>query len=591
MSLKSIVSCLLLLGGLVGWSVAHADNVGCYPERQQITSPASNQTFTPGATIRFSGYATLDNPNASDGTPILSTAMGDYCMVVLGFTTDPRGRSGYSYPPVRGTLTTGSTARCQYDTTFSVPSASEVNNSALRSAMQSGETIYAFAYTMWMENCTGPATARCEARYGAGAVPPSGAFEANYCPASVPITINDPNRPPTAYLDPVAPTDLPEFTTGSQSIGTTIPQGTPVQLNGRGTDPDNDPISVYEWRIDGSSCTSGGTVVSTQNFSKSDLSVGPHIIYFSVIDSKGARSTNCPSVTLTIVENSCTPTNPGCAANTCTGQTCWNGCANIPGTKTCGGEDITLTVTKAGTVPGSVSSNPSGISSCTTVCTATYAQDTPVTLTASHGSNVVVEWGGCDAPSGDFCTVTMNASRSVTATFTCPAGFAWNSAQNECVTTANARTLTVYKEGIGSGMVSGSNIDCGAMCVAGYPEGEIVTLTSTPSGTSEFVGWGGACSGTQTTCTVTMDMDKTVTATYTCKPGYSWDPVTQQCATSYCGSATGGTYETFPADNTLCISGATPQNKQQGSTSYIWECAGADNTSACSATRQQGGAR
>ena len=31
----------------------------------------------------------------------------------------------------------------------------------------------------------------------------------------------------------------------------------------------------------------------------------------------------------------CTPTNPGCAANTCTGQTCWDGCANISGTKNC----------------------------------------------------------------------------------------------------------------------------------------------------------------------------------------------------------------------------------------------------------------
>jgi len=251
----------------------------------------------------------------------------------------------------------------------------------------------------------------------------------------------------------------------------------------------------------------------------------------------------------------------------------------------------TLTVTKAGTVPGSVSSNPSGISSCTTVCTATYAPDTPVTLTASHGSNVVVAWSGCDAPSGDFCTVTMNASRSVTATFTCPAGFAWNGAQNECVPTANARTLTVYKEGTGSGVVSGSNIDCGSTCVAGYPEGEAVTLTSAPSGTSEFVGWSGACTGTQTICSITMDTNKTVTATYTCKPSYSWDPISQQCTTSYCGPATGGVYQTFPADNQLCAPGATPQNKQSSGTTFLWECRGSDNTSSCSATRQRGGAR
>jgi len=31
----------------------------------------------------------------------------------------------------------------------------------------------------------------------------------------------------------------------------------------------------------------------------------------------------------------CVPNNPGCAANTCIGNLCWNGCANIPGTKPC----------------------------------------------------------------------------------------------------------------------------------------------------------------------------------------------------------------------------------------------------------------
>jgi hypothetical protein len=47
-----------------------------------------------------------------------------------------------------------------------------------------------------------------------------------------------------------------------------------------------------------------------------------------------------------------------------------------------------------------------------------------------------------------------------------------------------------------------------------YSSGTSVTLTATPATGSTFAGWSGACSGTGT-CTVTMDANKTVTATFT----------------------------------------------------------------------------
>jgi CubicO group peptidase (beta-lactamase class C family) len=76
----------------------------------------------------------------------------------------------------------------------------------------------------------------------------------------------------------------------------------------------------------------------------------------------------------------------------------------------------TLTVTKAGSGLGQVTSSPSGID-CGTTCTTAVAQGTAVTLTATAapGSKFVGWSNGC-AGSG-VCAVTMDADRSPVATF------------------------------------------------------------------------------------------------------------------------------------------------------------------------------
>jgi Divergent InlB B-repeat domain len=91
--------------------------------------------------------------------------------------------------------------------------------------------------------------------------------------------------------------------------------------------------------------------------------------------------------------------------------------------------------------------------------------------------------------------VTMNASKSVTATFT------------------TKPVLTVNKAGSGVGTVTSSpaGIDCGVDCTEAYDEGTPVTLTASPG--AAFGGWSGACTGPGT-CTVTMDASKSVTATF-----------------------------------------------------------------------------
>ncbi|HTS73440.1 MAG TPA: PASTA domain-containing protein [Gaiellaceae bacterium] len=76
----------------------------------------------------------------------------------------------------------------------------------------------------------------------------------------------------------------------------------------------------------------------------------------------------------------------------------------------------TLTVTRAGTGSGTVTSNPAGVS-CGSACTFTAGSATSVSLTpaAAAGSTFAGFSGDC---SGSSCSLAMSANHSVTATFT-----------------------------------------------------------------------------------------------------------------------------------------------------------------------------
>ncbi len=91
-----------------------------------------------------------------------------------------------------------------------------------------------------------------------------------------------------------------------------------------------------------------------------------------------------------------------------------------------------------------------------------------------------------------------------------PATYVWNGP-------FTANTLTVERSGTGSGRVTSSpaGISCPATCSAGFQTGGQVTLTEAPASGSTFAGWsGGGCSGTGTTCRVTMSSAQTVTAKF-----------------------------------------------------------------------------
>jgi immune inhibitor A len=88
------------------------------------------------------------------------------------------------------------------------------------------------------------------------------------------------------------------------------------------------------------------------------------------------------------------------------------------------------------------------------------------------------------------------------------------------VSTVNSFSLTVSKDGTGSGTVTSSppGIDCDTDCDESYLEGTTVTLTALADPGSTFTGWGGDCSGTGS-CVVTMNSAKSVTATFTAGDG------------------------------------------------------------------------
>jgi Divergent InlB B-repeat domain len=76
-------------------------------------------------------------------------------------------------------------------------------------------------------------------------------------------------------------------------------------------------------------------------------------------------------------------------------------------------------------------------------------------------------------------------------------------------------THTLSVSVIGSGHVASDDgkIACPPDCSASYDEGTPVTLTATADTGFSFTGWGGDCAGTDP-CALTMDADKTITATF-----------------------------------------------------------------------------
>jgi hypothetical protein len=76
-----------------------------------------------------------------------------------------------------------------------------------------------------------------------------------------------------------------------------------------------------------------------------------------------------------------------------------------------------LTVTRAGTGTGTVTSDPAGIA-CGATCSARFEGATTVTLTATpSGKSVFLGWTGAGCTGTGPCTVTMSSVQTVTGSF------------------------------------------------------------------------------------------------------------------------------------------------------------------------------
>ena len=161
----------------------------------------------------------------------------------------------------------------------------------------------------------------------------------------------------------------------------------------------------------------------------------------------------------------------------------------------------TLTVTKAGTGTGTVTSAPAGIN-CGATCAAPFASGTQVTLTAAPTTGSTFTGWGAPCSGTGTCVVTLTAATTVTATFTLS-------------TTNFALTVTEAGTGTGTVMSTPAGIACQPTCIANFASGQVVALSATAAAGSTFAGWSGAgCSGTAG-CSVTMTAAQAVTATFT----------------------------------------------------------------------------
>jgi hypothetical protein len=214
-------------------------------------------------------------------------------------------------------------------------------------------------------------------------------------------------------------------------------------------------------------------VVLTINFTgsgtgKVDGSQGPSgssFTIFSTITNPGVLIYNPPPSSSVIL--TATPTTLGASQSTFAS---WSGCASISGTQCTVDMSAdrtvtvtfnlvvqrTLTVTKAGTGSGTVTSAPAGIS-CGGDCTQAYTDGTNVTLTAaaSAGSTFAGWSGGAGTCSGTTspCSLPMTATRTVTATFTQNAGNqapSVNAGTDQTITLPNTAPLsgTVTDDGL-----------------------------------------------------------------------------------------------------------------------------------------------
>lgn len=174
--------------------------------------------------------------------------------------------------------------------------------------------------------------------------------------------------------------------------------------------------------------------------------------------------------------------------------------------------------------------------------TATVTDPMPAQLTNVMWTCVTAGGGTCTAIGSGSISDAVSLPVGATLTYTVNATIATGTGTGSVVNTASVattgglvdpdtsdntavdtdtigtlRTLTVTKQGTSSaGSITSAPaaIACGATCAASFLDGSQVVLTAAPIAGATFLGWGGACTGSATTCTLTMTGAQSVTARF-----------------------------------------------------------------------------
>jgi uncharacterized repeat protein (TIGR01451 family) len=212
------------------------------------------------------------------------------------------------------------------------------------------------------------------------------------------------------------------------------------------------------------------------------------------------------------------PTGPLAATLTVTTNDPANPSFNFPLSGTATNTSFALNVTIAPTGSGTVFSSPSGISCGTSsapVCSANFAQNSQVTLTAFPNTGFsFMGWSGAGCSGTADCVVTMTQAQNVTATFATGGGG------------PSAVTVSAIGNGSGTIMSNPPGINCSyngtatsGTCSFNFPSATQVTLTATavvPG--SSFAGWLGFCSTLGTNTCQTFAAGLTTTAVFSVLP-------------------------------------------------------------------------
>lgn len=225
----------------------------------------------------------------------------------------------------------------------------------------------------------------------------------------------------------------------------------------------------------------------------------------------------------------------------------------------------TLRVNKTGSGTGTIAQSPPG---------QRFSYGTLVTLNALPSSDsAFAGWTGACTGTAPTCTVTMNARKTVTATFTkktytltasagsngaiTPSGdltVTHGASQSYAITAASGFRITdVRVDQVSVGPVTSYTFDhvaanhqieasfipkfdtpinyalhvsqngtgrgsiWSSLAGTNFIEGTEITLTAVPNENSLFAGWSGACAGNETECRVVLNGDRFVTATFNAK--------------------------------------------------------------------------